>query len=263
MASFSFQDKITIVTGASSGIGRAVALELARQGAHLALASRNTPALEQLAQQIHSMGGEVLVVSTDVAQQSQVEAMVAQTLARWGRLDILVSNAGQYVRSPIAKMTLQTLNHSMAVNFYGGVYAVMAVLPHMLAQRSGRIVLVSSMAAKTPLTPDAPYVAAKSALSGFGDVLRQELYHTGITVTLVCPGRVDSPMIEHLDVHWMSAKISSEKVARAIVRGIRRGKAEVILPPQTMLLYLFRFLSPPLMDFAARLFHLEGWEKRT
>jgi short-subunit dehydrogenase len=254
------QHRVAIVTGASSGIGKATALALARRGVHVALGARNTSALEDVAHQIQAQGGEALPVTTDVVQQAQVEHLVQQTLAKWGQVDILIANAGQYIRSSIAELTPQILERSMAVNFYGGVYAVLAVLPHLQARGSGHIVLVTSMGAKKGLPPDAPYAAAKFALSGFGDVLRQELHGTGIGVTIVFPGRVDTPMVGNLRVPHISAKIPAEAVAKAILRGIERRKAEIILPPQTRLLHILNFISPGLADWAVRLFHLSGWE---
>jgi NAD(P)-dependent dehydrogenase (short-subunit alcohol dehydrogenase family) len=254
------QNKVAIVTGASSGIGWAIALALAERGTRVALGARNLATLQELADKIQSRGGEALAVLTDVTRQEQVEQLAQETLSKWGQIDILISNAGQYIRCPITELTISLLEQSMAVNFYGGVYAVLAVLPHMLSRRSGHIVLVSTMNAKKGLPPDAPYVAAKFALSGFGEVLRQELYRTGVDVTTVYPGRVDTPMIQNLRVPWISTKISAETVTRAIVRSIERRKAEVILPPQTKLLHYLNFLSPRLGDWAVRYFHLEGWE---
>jgi 3-dehydrosphinganine reductase len=256
----SFQAKIAIVTGASSGIGRATALALAAKGARLSLGSRNEAALNQVASQICGSGGEALVIPTDVSQQDQVEALVQKTLQTFGRVDILIANGGQYIRSKIVDLTVPLLEQSMAVNFYGGVYAVLAVLPHMLAQHSGHIVLVSTMDARKGLTPDVPYVAAKFALSGFGEVLRQELYQTGVYATTIYPGRVDTPMIEDLEVPRISAKIPAEAVADAILKGIDRRQVEIFLPPQTRLLYYLNVFFPGLADRAAHLFRLEGWE---
>jgi len=256
----SFQGRVAIVTGASSGIGRATALALADHGACVALAARRTSALEELAAQIVSKGREALVVTTDVTRQDQVERLMSQTLARWGQVDILVANSGQYIRSPVAKVSPSILEQSMAINFYGNVYPILLVLPHMLARQSGHIVLVSTMDAKKGLPLDAPYVAAKAAMSGFCEVLRQELRGSGIFVTTVFPARVDTPMIDHLKVPWISAKIPPEAVSRAILRGIQRRKAEIILPPRAILLHALNFFSPGLADSAARFFHLQGWE---
>ncbi len=122
------------------------------------------------------------------------------------------------------------------------------------------IIVVSTVDAKKGLPLDAPYVAAKFALSGFVDVLRQELHGTGIKVTTIFPGRVDTPMIEQLKVPWISAKIPPEKVANAIVRSLFRYKAEVILPNQAKLLCYIQPFFPQLADWVVRVFHLEGWE---
>ena len=253
-------DQVAIVTGASSGIGRATALALAGEGACVVLAARNATALQEVAQSIRALGRGALVVPTDVTHQDQVERLAAETLTRWGRVDILVANAGAYVRCPIADLTVAEVERSMAVNFYGALYAVLAVLPHMLNRGSGHLVLVSSVDGRKGLPPDAPYVAAKFALSGFGDVLRQELYGTGVHTTIVFPGRVDTPMIATLRVPWMSAKVPPEAVARVIVRAIRRRQAEMIIPFQARALVYLNTLSPRLGDWIVRLFHLEGWE---
>ena len=201
-----------------------------------------------------------MVVPTDVSQQDQVEALVQKTLQTFGRVDILVANAGQYIRSKIINLTLPELKQSMTVNFYGGVYSVLAVLPHMLEQHSGHIVLVTSMDGRKGLSPDAPYVAAKFALSGFGEVLRQELYQTGVYVTTIYPGRVDTPMIGELQVPWISAKIPPEAVARAITKGIEHRQAEIYLPFGAKLLHYLNVFFPGLADRAARVFRLEGWQ---
>jgi short-subunit dehydrogenase len=260
MSQIDLHGKVAIITGASSGIGLETAMLFARRGANITLASRNQEALQRISQQIERLGQQTLVIPTDVGQQNQVIKMVQETLTRWNRIDILVSNAGQYIRSPIRTLDLQQIEKSMAVNFYGGVYAIHAVLPTMLAQKRGHIVLMTSMDAKTCLPPDAPYVAAKCALSGYGEVLRQELFQTGVHVSIIFPGRVDSPMLENLKVPWISAKISSLNVAKAILRAIQNEKDEVILPPQARLLYYLRIISPALMDWAVRQFHLQGWE---
>jgi len=253
-------DKVAIVTGASSGIGRATALALADEGMRVALAARNVDALQEMAQTIRALGRDALVAPTDVTLQDQVERLVTETLARWKRVDILVANAGAYIRCPIPDLTVAEMERSMAVNFYGALYAVLAVLPHMLSQRSGHLVLVSTMDAKKGLPLDAPYVAAKFALAGFGEVLRQELYGSGVHATTVFPGRVDTPMIGELRVPWISAKISPEAVARAIVRAISRCQPEVIVPFQARALFYLNTLSPRLGDWIARAFHLQGWD---
>ncbi len=253
-------DRIAIVTGASGGIGRATALALAEEGAHVALAARGVDALRAVAQAIESRGREALVVPTDVCQQDQVEHLVQATLERWGRVDILVANAGVYVRAPIASMTVADVQRSLAVNFYGELYAILAVLPTMCRQRSGSLVLISSMDGRKGIPTDGPYVVAKFALHGLGDVLRQELYGTGVYSTIVCPGRVATPMIAGMKLPRISAPISPEMVARAIVRAIYTHQPEVILPFGARMLDALDYLSPRLGDWVVRLFRLQGRE---
>lgn len=255
-----FLNKVAIVTGASSGIGRATALALAKQGARAALVSRRGDALLELAWQINHQGSDAIVVRTDVTVKEQVEQMVREVIDHWGRVDILISNAGAYVRGPIVDLDPAEIQRSFDVNFFGGVYCARAVLPHMLARKSGQIIFVTSMAGKIGLVNDAPYVSAKFALTGFCEVLRQELHGSGVSVTNILPGRVDTPLISHLKFAWITAKISPEKVARAILIGIRKRKPIVILPPQAGLLYYINVFAPSLSDRLARVFHIEGWE---
>jgi short-subunit dehydrogenase len=261
MSTNPFQDKVAIVTGASAGIGRATAVALAKEGACLALASRNSEALSALAEELKAAGRQVLVIPTDVTQREQVEGLVQKVIVQLGRVDILVSNAGEYIRAPIIELDPATIQHSLDVNFFGGVYCAKAVLPHMLTQKSGHIVFVTSMDGKIGLPPDAPYVSAKFALTGFCEVLRQEVRESGISVTNVLPGRVDTVMIEELKFAWISPKISPESVAAAILNGIRKRKPIVIIPPAAKLLYYINVFAPGLSDRLSKLFRLEGWSK--
>ena len=260
MAVQDLKNNVFIITGASSGIGRAAALALARCGARVALGARSIDQLALTAEGVREMGGEALVVPTDVSDKIQIERLILETSARWGKVDGLISNAGQYIRASILEMTIPDLERSMAVNFYGHIHAVQAVLPIMLHQGSGHIILVATMDAKKGVPPDAPYVSAKCALSGFGDVARQELRSSGIAVTTLFPGRVDTPMIAYLDMPWISAKISPEAVANAIMHAIRTRPAEVILPRQAVLLHLVNVFSPRLADWFVKNLKLKGWK---
>jgi short-subunit dehydrogenase len=260
MAQEFLRNKIAIVTGASSGIGRATALELAKAGSHLVLAARRIELLEELAGEIKKLGREVVVAQTDITIQEDIDRLISKTLSHFGQVDILVANAGVYYRSPISELSLSLMKKSMAVNFYGGLYIILSVLPHMRKQHYGHIVLVSTMDTKLGLPGDAPYAATKSALTVFVDVLRQELHGTGVFTTIVMPGRVDTPFIEDLKLPKTSSIISPLTVAREIIKAIKKRKPIVILPFPVMVLYFLKVLSPRLSDWIVRSLRLQGWE---
>ncbi len=255
-----FRGKIALVTGASSGIGHATSLALARAGACLALAARSTDALESLASEARRAGVDALPIPTDVSVPAEVAALGVTALRHFGRVDLLVCCAGQYVREPLTRPAVPYLEQALAVNFFGSVRAVEAVLPGMLARGSGHIVLVTSADGRRGLPTDGPYVASKAALCGYGDVLRQELHGTGVGLTVVAPGRVDTPMVASMRFPAISSAIPPEAVARAILRGISRRQAEVILPAPAWFLYFCSVLAPGFTDWAVRRLHLQGWD---
>lgn len=255
-----FQDKVVVITGASSGIGLGAALTLSKLKAKVVLASRREDKLRDLVQNIHSTGGQGLAIKTDVASSESVKDMVEQTLNHWGRIDVLIANAGQYIRGHFSEIGEKGFERSMAVNFFGSLHVIKSVLPHMLRQRSGHIVIMNSLDAKKGIVGDGPYVSAKSALDGFGDVLRQELSGSGIHVTSVYPARVDTHMIEHLQVPWISPKISPEKVVDAMIKAIERKKSIVVVPAIYFPLGALNSLFPRLLDWLYAKFRLEGKE---
>jgi short-subunit dehydrogenase len=253
-------DKIAIVTGASSGIGRATALELAKSGAHLVLASRQKKSLEELAKEIEGLGRDALVEPTDITQRHQVDTLISKVVSHYGRIDILIACAGVYYRSPIKDMSLSIIDRSMAVNFYGGLYSIMAALPYMCEQNSGHIVLVSTMDTKLGFPGDAPYAAAKAALSVFVDVLHQELHGSEVYTTIIFPGRVDTPFIDDLKLPRISMTISPQVVARSIVKAIEKRKPNVMLPFIGVILCYIKIFFPSLANWIVRSFRLQGWE---
>lgn len=250
---------VAVVTGASSGIGQATAVRLGSMGVCVVLASRRKERLRQVADQITAAGGVASVAQVDVTDRGQIRTLVADVLAQHGAIDILVANAGTYVRGPVRDLAPEDFARSMKVNFSGALDLIYEVLPHMLARRRGHIVAVSTVDAKKGLPFDAPYVAAKAALTGFMDVLRQELRGSGVYASTILPGRVDTPMIDFLTVPLISRKISPETVARALVRAIEKNKPELIIPrvgPKALI--VLAACSAALGDFFVRILGLEG-----
>jgi NAD(P)-dependent dehydrogenase (short-subunit alcohol dehydrogenase family) len=156
----------------------------------------------------------------------------------------LVANAGAYLRAPAVDMTVDLVEASLRVNFFGAFHPIMLALPPMVQRGKGHLVVVSSVDGRRPLPGDGPYAIAKSALSGLAQVLRQELRPAGIGVTAVFPGRIDTDMIADLKVPRISKKVPPARVARAIVRGIEHDRPEVVVPRSSRLLLYADLLSP-------------------
>jgi NAD(P)-dependent dehydrogenase (short-subunit alcohol dehydrogenase family) len=216
--------------------------------------------MEQTAAGVRLYGREALVVQTDVSDQQQVQALVDRAIQHFQRVDILVANAGIYVRKPLVQLDIATLQHSMATNFYGAAGCVLAVLPHMLERSSGRIALVSSFDGKKAMPGDAPYACAKFALNALGEAMRQELSPLGIYTSIIVPGRVDTDFVLGMKLPGIQPPIPAEKVARAIAEAIQHRRAETILPGRVLGLYYLNALNPRLGDWVVKLFHLQGWE---
>jgi NAD(P)-dependent dehydrogenase (short-subunit alcohol dehydrogenase family) len=187
-----FSNQVVIITGASEGIGRALALELARQGARLALSARNRQRLEELAAECTSLGAETLVLPADVSIEAECRLMVEKTAAHWGRIDTLVANAGHTMWAKFEEVEdTSVFEDIMAVNYFGAMYCTRAALPWILKSR-GRIVAVASIAGLTGVPARSGYCASKHAMVGFFDSLRIELADRGVTVTVIAPDFVVS-----------------------------------------------------------------------
>lgn len=253
------RDSVAIVTGASGGIGRHTALLLAGMGSTVVAASRSGELLKELEHEARGFGRRIVPRMVDLTRTGQAEGLVDETLREFGRIDVLVCNAGTYQRRRARETTVADYERHMALNFYGAVRMILRALPHMLERGRGHIIAVSSVDGKKGLPMDAAYVASKYALNGFMDVLRQELRGTGVWATTVCPARVDTQMIASLRVPMISAKIAPERVAGAIVRSLRSRRAEVIVPwlgPK--LLIVLSAIWAEMGDFFVRLLNLEG-----
>jgi len=227
------RDKVALVTGASSGIGAAVARLLGEKGAHVVLAARSEDRLREVAA---GLSGPCDIRVMDVRDDASVEGAVADVLERLGRIDVLVNSAGFGEFVPFTEATLEHFQDMMDVNYMGTVRCIRAVLPHMLRAGRGHIVNIASMAGKVPTAKSSGYAATKHAVLGLTGALRQELRGTGVLVSAVNPGPVDTPFFDRADPQGTYVRnvrrfmLTPEQVARAVVRVIERRKAEADLP---------------------------------
>ncbi|MNR94182.1 putative ketoacyl reductase [compost metagenome] len=255
----SLADHVVLITGGSRGLGLLMAEEFARQGARIAICARDTLELDRARQRLEAMGAEVLAIPCDVSRQDQVESMVAEVEERYGRIDVLVNNAGIIQVGPLATMTAQDFEAIMAVNFFGAVYTTLAVLPGMRQRGYGRLVNIDSIGGRVATPHLIPYDAAKFALRGFSEGIRAELAQDGISVTTVLPGlmRTGSPENalfkgrQAAEYTWFAIadslplfSMDANRAAERIVQACRRGEAEIVLTLRAKVIGLLHDLAP-------------------
>jgi len=210
--------QVAIVTGAGRGIGHAIAVALAREGATVVLAARTRQQLAQTAAAIRESGGTALAIPTDVTQDAAVEAMVEQAIAELGRLDILVTAAGVASFGPVVGTKPADWDGMLAVNLRAVMVTCRAVLPMMIRQRRGTIINVASVAAQRAIPGAAAYTATKAAVVGFSRVLAEELRAEKVRVGVLGPGAVDTPLWDTIPTPPdRSRMLRPEDVARAAV----------------------------------------------
>jgi short-subunit dehydrogenase len=257
-----FTDNAVVLTGASSGIGRELALQLAEQGARLTLAARRRDRLEQVAEECRRRGGRAIAIATDVGREEACASLIAGAVAEHGRLDTLVNNAGRTMWSLFEDLeTLRPLEEIMQVNYFGSVYCTYHALPHLKRSR-GRLVGVSSLTGKTGVPTRSGYAASKHAMAGFFDTLRIELAGSGVTVTMAYPDFVatetrqralgadgrpigESPVRE-------GEVMTAEECARQILRAAARRRRELIMSARGRVGMWLKLVAPGLIDRIAR-----------
>lgn len=212
------KDKTALITGAGRGIGKAVALSFAREGCHVALAARSRDELDEVAREVTAYGVRALVMPCDVGVPEQIEATVRETLENLGHVDILVNNAGFACFKPVWELTPEEWGLSLEINVTSAFLFCHALLPHMMARKSGRIINMSSVTGLKALPEQGAYCAAKHALNGWTKSLALELREYGIAVHAVCPGGVDTRFSREAMPHrdktgWMTP----EDIAHAVL----------------------------------------------
>lgn len=236
--------RVVVITGGSRGLGLVLAREMARHGARLVILARDAGEIERACCDLSARGAEVVGIACDVRSESQVGCAVEKIIAEFGRIDVLVNNAGVIQVGPIENMTKADIEDALNTHLWGPVHTMFAVLPHMRRQRQGRIVNISSIGGKVAIPHLVPYSASKFALVGLSDGMHTELVRSGIRVTTVCPGlmRTGSPINATMkgrheeEFTWFAisdslplATISAESAARSIVKACRYGDAHVVL----------------------------------
>jgi short-subunit dehydrogenase len=255
----SLGDKVVLITGSSRGLGLALAEECASQGSKLAICGRDLQSLGRAEQKLRGKGAEVLALKCDVSQRNQVEQMVGTVIAHYGRIDVLINNAGTIAVGPLSSQTSEDFQEAMDVMFWGIVHTTLLVLPQMLARHEGRIANITSIGGKMAVPHLLPYSAAKFAATGFSEGLTAELADQGIKVTTIAPGlmRTGSHVNaffkgnSQAEYAWFGVSASTPllamdagRAARKIVWAIRNGDSELILGLPAKLAALGHGIAP-------------------
>jgi dehydrogenase/reductase SDR family protein 7B len=250
-------NKVALVTGASSGIGRELCLQLAQKGYYVAGMARNIDKLNELYNEIKKLNCVFLPVQGDVRIESDCKKLIDITLEKWGRIDILINNAGISMRALFDEVRLDVLHELMNTNFWGTVYCTYYALPHLLKNK-GSLVGVSSIAGYQALPARTGYSASKFAIQGFLNTIRIENLYTGLHVMIACPGFTASNIrntaltadgSQQKDTPLEEGKLmSAEIVANRIIKGIEKRKRQVIMTTEGKLTVFLGKFFPDLVD---------------
>ncbi len=258
----SLANNVTIITGASTGIGEELAYQLARQGAHLVLSSRRVDELERVAAKVRALGARASVIACDVAKQSDCKHLIDATVSEFGAIDTIVLNAGMTMWAKFADIKdMSIIERIMQVNFMGAVYCTHYALPHLQKSR-GRIVGVASLTGLVGVPTRTAYAASKHAMRGFFDSLRIELADSGVSVTMIYPGFVATGIrVNATGADGKPAKIdpvnknqvmSVEACATIMVAAIAARKREVVMTLKGKLGLWLKLIAPSVIDGIAK-----------
>ncbi len=261
---YDFANRVVVITGGSRGLGLVIARQLAQEGARLAILARDVATLKQAAAEISAMGVEVLAIPCDVGKRTEVQQAIQIVAERYGRIDVLINNAGIIQVGPLDHMRIADFENALAVHLWGPLYTTLAVLPYMRRQGGGRIVNISSIGGKIAIPHLLPYSASKFALAGLSDGLRAELAADNIQVTTVFPGlmRTGSHLNalfkgrHNAEFTWFAlfdalpiSSIDARRAAQQIIAACRHGSPYLMISLPAQFINAFSVLFPDL--FAA------------
>ncbi len=254
-----FTDRVVLITGGSRGLGLVLARLLAAEGARLALVARQDDELDRAHDELRAMGADVAVFPGDVGDRDSAQVVVDRVVQRFGRLDVLINDAGVIQVGPYQHMRFEDFDEAMKVHFWGPLNLMLIALPFLRRQRGARIVNISSIGGKVSVPHLLPYCASKFALTGLSDGLRAELAREGVRVTTVCPGlmRTGSPLNawfkgrHRAEFTWFAlsgalpfVSIDARRAARKIVEACRYGDPELVITPQARLAIVANAVVP-------------------
>jgi NAD(P)-dependent dehydrogenase (short-subunit alcohol dehydrogenase family) len=265
---YTLRDKVAVITGGSRGLGLVLARHICAQSGSVALIARDPEELARAKADLAARGGAVLAIQCDLLDASQIEAAVRQTIDRFGKVDILINNAGIIEVGPLEHMTREDFEHAMQLHFWAAYELVSRIVPEMRTRGGGRIVNISSIGGKMAVPHLAPYSVSKFALTGFSDAIRAELARDNIHVTTVAPGmmRIGSHVNakfkgnRDLEFAWFAASagapmisMNANRAARKILAACRRGQPSLTLTFAARGAILGNALFPNLTGYVMRL----------
>lgn len=262
------EGQVVLITGGSRGLGLSLAREFASRGCRIAICARDVDELENARRDLQQRGAEAIAIECDVSDPAAVERMIDRTMGHFGRIDVLVNNAGEIQVGPVDSMTIDDFERAMKVMFWGTVYPTMTLLPHMKERGSGRVVNITSIGGKVAVPHLLPYTCAKFAAVGFSEGLHAELAKSGVKVVTIAPGLMRTGSFLNADFKGDAEKESAwfgvsssmpgltmagERAARQIVDATARGTAEKILTTQANVLAKAHGVAPGLTSQALSL----------
>ena len=270
MPSFSYRDKVALITGGSRGLGLEIARQICARGGKVALIARDAEELARAKTELDRFATEVLTIQCDLLESAQIQSAVQQTIQRFGKIDILINNAGTIEIGPLAHIQLKDFDRAMRLHFWAPYILQLLIVPLMRAKGGGRIVNISSIGGRIAVPHMAAYSASKFALAGFSDAIRPELAQDNIYVTTVTPGLMRTGSQVHAkfkgdhaaEYGWFDwsrkipfASISVERAARKILSACRRGKPALIMPLSAYLIIAANALFPNLTARVMKMFN--------